>query len=370
MKNSVLSELMVRFFLCLLFLFTSLSAQTIGIFTTKSSSKPWDPDSIQTGITGSEEAVIYLSQHLAQLGYRVYVLAHIPEHSRHSAPSANPRFVSDWQQLPPVLDIGISWRVPRAAGQIRQRARKVYFWPHDSCIHRLTKEEVEGFDDVLWLSQSQRKQWMSWNAEWGAFTHVFGNGINPEQFQEIEERSNPYSCIYASSYDRGLDVLLSIWPVVKSHFPKATLDIYYGWQSLDWLPEVQSKMQAKAAELRMLDVREHGLVGHRELTRAFERASFWTYPCTALDVETFCITGIRAQCAGAIPVIINGSAFMETVQDGYKCTSASEYLATLLRALGDAEKISVEQRQESRDFVLKNYTWGKIASRWKELFTE
>ena len=129
--------------------------------------------------------------------------------------------------------------------------------------------------------------------------------------------------------------------------------------------EKETALRAKVIAAESLDVREHGLVSHEDLTRAFEKASFWTYPCIAPEV--FCITGIRAQLAGAVPVIIQGSGLYETVPNGFSCKTSQEYEATLIKAMGDAEKITLEDRKAMGDFVLK-YTWEKIALKWKEVF--
>lgn len=67
------------------------------------------------------------------------------------------------------------------------------------------------------------------------------------------------------------------------------------------------------------DVREHGQVGHEDLNRAYENSSFWLYPCTW--PKTFCITALRAQFVGAMPVIHEQYALAEIVRHGYKCTS-------------------------------------------------
>jgi glycosyltransferase involved in cell wall biosynthesis len=251
---------------------------------------------------------------------------------------------------------------------LKNYARKVYLWPHDECgFPGLTQELIQSFDDVLWLSKWQRMHWASGYPTFAKYTKTFGNGVNLEQFQSLKPRSNPYSCIYGSNYARGLEVLLDCWPQVKKRFPKATLDIYYGWQHWQQMtPEKEQKLRTQVAQLKTLDVQEHGLVSHEELNRAYEKASFWTYPCTMIEV--FCITALRAQLAGAIPVIIEGSALPETVRHGYKCSKPEEYAATLIRAMEDAEKISLQDRKPLGDFIRKEYTWEKIARDWKELF--
>lgn len=341
--------------------------KTIGIFTSSLyGAEPWDPDSINSGITGSEEAVIYMSQKLALLGYKVTVFGDPPLNSPHSLPTANPLFIPANFAEGAQFDIAIAWRMPEVAARLRKGSKCVYFWPHDICTERYTKEQIEGFDDVLWLSQWQRKQWISMNPAFVKFIKIFGNGINVEQFHTVEERANPHSLIYGSNYGRGLEILLDLWPAIKKQFPKATLDIYYGWQHWGLLsPVKEAKMRVQMANLISLDVHEHGLVGHAELNRAFEHASIWAYPC--IDQEVFCITALKAQFAGAVPVIIEGSALQETVRHGFKCST--DYYGTLVKAMQAVEKIPVAERKKMGEFILQEYTWDIIARKWKQLFT-
>ena len=189
---------------------SQLDAQkTIGIFTVKVEGvKPWDPDAILSGISGSEEAVIYLSQSLTKLDYKVIVFGDPPQGSRYSLPGSNPLFVPLDSLHVPLLDIAISWRMPAIAEGLKKIADKVYLWPHDTCAEKLTEAQIEAFDGVFWLSEWQRRQWISVNPSFTKFTPIFGNGILPEQFNPVQQRENPYACIYGSNYARGLEILL------------------------------------------------------------------------------------------------------------------------------------------------------------------
>lgn len=365
----------LHFFFCLAPFILQGLPPSIAIFTGTTNDREdhrWDPDIIKTGITGSEEAVIYISQKLANLGYRVVVYGDIPEGSRYFSPDANPRYVpSDFLQLDTPFDIGIAWRQPETGKNLKKFAKKGYFWPHDPPDQQIEPSLIEAFDGVLWLSRSQREEWIKINPAFGQFTYIFGNGINPEQFGPIQERKNPYSCIYASCYRRGLALLLDLWPKVKKHYPLATLDIYYGWRKSALTSPIEKfGLEAKIRSLEFLGVKEHGLVGHEQLNEAYQKASFWTYPCTSLRMETFCISALRAQFSGAIPVIISGSALKETVPHGFQCDEAKDYLNTLLYAMSQAEKISLDTRKAQRAFILEKYTWEKIAFLWKQYFEE
>ena len=111
-------------------------------------------------------------------------------------------------------------------------------------------------------------------------------------------------------------------------------------------------------------MREHGLVGHEELNEAYARASFWTYPCIA--PETFCITALRAQLSGAVPVVLLGSALNETVRHGYGCRERDQYLFTLIQAMQKAESITLNERKSFGEFVKREFTWPEIAKKWRQ----
>ncbi len=361
----------MRALLLLLSLLTTLWAgeqKTIAIFTCKAYGLEWDLNSIKSALPGGEEAVVYMSQELANLGYKVTVFANPPKDSSSRAKEANPRFADADENDGTRFDIAISWRMPGEGTALKKRAKKVYLWPHDIFVgNSLTKEQIDSFDDVLWLSEWQRDQWCEANPALKKFTKIFGNGVNPKQFSKVEKRKNPHACIYGSNYARGLSLLLDIWPEVKKEFPKATLDIYYGWQHWGLMtPEKEARLREQVIALNHLDVVDHGGVGHEELNRAYAQASVWAYPCTMS--ETFCITAIRAQLSGAIPAIIEGSALTETVRHGYKCSCQEEFLQTLFKALRAAEKISVKERKKMGDFVREEFTWAIVANKWRDLF--
>ncbi len=343
-----------------------MQQRTIGIVTYKVSAlEPWDPDTLQKGITESEEAVIFVSQKLAKLGFKVIVFADPPKGSLHSTIDANPRYVNLGliHQIP--LDIAISWRMPLIGGDLRRMAKKVYLWPEDTIEYTINPAIDLAFDNVLWISEWQRKQWIHFVLQFAKFTRTFGHAINPEEFLPAVQRENPYSCIYESNYGHGLEILLTIWPTVKQHYPRATLDVYYGWQHSDSLsPEKEARMRNLLSTLQ--DVQEHGLVGHAELNSAYRKTSFWTYPCIAS--ETFCTAALRAQMSGVIPIIIEGSALKETVRHGFRCNKPENYLGILLEAMREAEKIPVDQREQMKQFILEKYTWEKIAAGWVEVF--
>lgn len=339
--------------------------QSIAIFTFHPETfTPWGPNSIRQGIGGSEEAVIYMASELTKLGNKVTVFNNRLEADEEKE---DPRYLPPQMAGKERYDVAIVWRIPEIITHIRPLAKKVLFWPHDTCGHQISKAVFQEIDEVLWLSKWQRAQWISVNPYFEKFSRIFGNGLEASQFPEIRTKKNPYACIYGSNYARGLNYLLDIWPDIKQDFPKATLDVYYGWDHWGLLTKLQEQtLRDKLHQLKNAGVTEQGKVGHKELAQAYAKASLWTYPCT--HAETFCITAIKAQAAGCIPVIVQGSALNEVSSSGYQCETHHQYPELLKKALQEAPDKTLQERKSLREKVLDQFTWKKIAERWQFLF--
>lgn len=120
-------------------------------------------------------------------------------------------------------------------------------------------------------------------------------------------------CFYASSPDRGLDTLLRAWPKVHAAHPDATLKVTYGATEYD-LPGVEFL----------------GEISEEEMNQLYKESDIWCHPCNGGELQ--CITGLKAQAAGCVPVIIPAMALSETVKYGF-FSNEKRYTETLIRAL-------------------------------------
>lgn len=334
-------------------------------------------DSTQ-GLTGSEEAVVYASRELVKRGYQVIIFGN-PEVN--NLWFENPLYLN-YQYLQRLsnesrpFDIQLIWR-NFDSSQNYKFAKANFVWPHDLISKQnFTEEGLSGLSNILWLSEFHRQ---AAAASTGCnrlldYKAVCGNGVLSEQFSERVERK-PFACIYASNYVRGLEVLLGLWPSIKSEFPEAELDIYYGWNTWSRVSEEWLKsMKLKIVNLERLGVREHGLVDHKTLARAFQKASFWLYPCTF--PETFCITALKAQIAGAIPVVntTGAGAVNETVQFGFKSEkegdSWNSYLDNVKVAMRTPSSNLDEVRSSMKRWVEENHLWKNVVDRWESVFNK
>lgn len=333
----------------------------------------WDPDKTRSGLTGSEEAIVYAGQALATMGHTVTVYANPPPKSVYSLPRANPRYLPEpqWKEDSKPFDMVVMWR--RTDFSVGTRRGPVYFWPHDLPTHTFGVEYLTG---AFFLTNFHRDEYLKITPALKDVPYcICGNGLQLEDFPTPTELpTNPYACIYASNYARGLSVLLNAWPEIHEKFPEATLDIYYGrqvWNSIS--PEALRDLIALIEELKPQGVTERGQVGHQELALALRRASLLTYPCS-LKSETFCITAIKAQAAGLIPVTTRIDALAETVHpeapavpDVATPGARKYYKHHLMKVMENIEEHGTLERRRSYHTFASAFTWDATVSHWLRL---
>lgn len=176
---------------------------------------------------------------------------------------------------------------------------------------------------------------------------------------------------YASSYDRGLDVLLKMWPDILKKFPDATLDIAYGWDLFDAgfrnNPERMAWREKINKLMEQPNITHHGRVGKEELAKIRRECGVWAYPTYFAEIN--CITALDSQVDGLVPVTINDFALKETVGSGvrvdgdiYDEATKKAWLDGLFKVMSD-EKYYQQESEKAREFA-KNFIWDNIAERW------
>lgn len=186
---------------------------------------------------------------------------------------------------------------------------------------------------------------------------------------------NSKRIIYTSSYDRGLQHLLEMWPDIRKAVPDAELEVFYGWQLFDkFYSNNPSSMMWKERIVKLLGqegIVKHGRLSQPELAEEMKTCGIWSYPTHFGEIN--CISAIKAQAYGCEPVVINYAALKETVQFGRKIDgdiydeeTKEEYKKQLIDALKNP--MSEEKRQEMMAWAKEKYSWDKIAKDWTEVF--
>ena len=187
---------------------------------------------------------------------------------------------------------------------------------------------------------------------------------------------NPKLMISGGSYDRGLQHLLDMWPKIRELVPDAQLRIFYGWQTFDAMakgnPQMQDWKENMVQKMRQDGITHLGRISHDACIKEHEMAGIWSYPTHFGEIS--CITAMRAQAYGSIPVVINYAALKETVQYGVKVEgdiydqeTKDIYLKELVALLNDPER-QKKIRAEMMPWAREKFAWSAVAKQWDAEF--
>lgn len=351
--------------------------KSVAIMTGDTALDEWGPWSLKDGIGGSEEAIIRLAPKLQALGYKVVVFAKPGAHIGLDK-NTGVMWRNYWDcNLDDQFDIFVAWRAPFIFEK-KIKARKTYLWLHDVMEPgEFGQNRIDNFDKCILLSKYHRSLFPMIPDN---KVLLSGNGIDSEEFEQYDKigkhKRDPHKMVYTSSHVRGLAYLYNIWPEVKKAVPDATLDVYYGRESYDAVhkgnPERMKWMDEMIQKAKDLEgVTDHGKVGQDKIMEVFQRAGIWPYPCPFPEI--YCITAIKAQASGAVPVASNYAALDETIQFGHKqdfkefddadLEKYKESLIWWLQHPEEQEKIRPKMIEWAR-----TQTWQAIADQWTEDF--
>lgn len=350
-------------------LFPPRSKNRIVIYCGKSYEK-WGPFSVKEGIGGSEEAVIYLAPLLAAKGWTVDVYGYLDQEVQVQGVNWKPYHTWDPQFDRP--DIFIAWRVPEMIERFAPpRPTRCFLWAHDVVTpDSWNPARIERLDHLLVLSRYHRTFFPMISEEKIIYTR---NGIVLDDFLGHYER-DAYRCVYMSSPDRGLDILLRGWGDIKKAHPQATLGTYYGFtKNFDEKHRGDySKIAYKNEMLALLQqdgIEYLGRRPHGEIARACLTGGLWTYPCIFSEIS--CISAMKAQAGGLVPVVNNYAALAETVQHGIRMKPdglmEKDYIQAVIAALSEPQRIEA-MREPMRVWAHEQFGWEGVAEQWHAIF--
>lgn len=343
-------------------------------FLAPGSIESWDPRKWETGgLGGSETAIIKLGEEFAQQ-HRVYVYTNTDSPGYY-----NGLCFRDQQQFHPQVgtDLLIAWRLPEAADW-NINCRRLVLWMHDTDAgDRLTEDRAARFDYIVVQTEWHKQYMLSLYPFLDPNKlQIIGNGVDISRF-DVALDFNKYKIVYASSPDRGLDLILEyIWPRVIEAVPQAELHIYYGWESFNAAATLYPQLAPFKAQMDHLLLNSkkvvlHGRINQAELAREFQDAAIWLYP--TYFPETYCITAVEAQLGGAIPVTNRYAGLAETVNSGVIIDGdvrdpkvLEGYVQAVLHLLRQPKSELVEFRRR----VIENapaVTWSQRAQAWLQL---
>lgn len=337
------------------------------------SSEPWGPPSLNTtGIGGSETAVVHIARLFARAGWRVDVIGSFDylEGVYEGVAYVEPKRLG----ATPKTDVLVVWRDPQG-WRLPIEAKVRVAWLHDYLYGPNVGADLARFDRVLGVSQ--------WHADLLASaysltnTDFVPNGIELARFDKPEVKKVPFQCVWSSSPDRGLDLLLALWPKILAVEPAATLQAAYGWQGIDQRIRMgdEGALRFKDHVMRTIDglpsVTWHDRLSQDKLAEI--KCQSWMAPYMTEFGEVSCISMMENMAAGAVPVTSATGALKETVGDGgyvihgspYSTTTHDFFLRICHAVLGEANARRV--KEVSGRERAKLLTWEASFARWQRI---
>lgn len=350
----------------------------------------WGPQSpYTTGLGGSETAAVEMGKSLTRRGHQVQIYGRFTDEDEgvHDGVTYT-RFdrVLDPGEI--ACDVFISSR-NKDALSLKPDARMTALWVHDIHCGDDFQWKLPKFDRILCLSQWHAKHFLSYyphlKREKIAVTRN-GLALNrfypKENWAEVQKmKSDGMRFTYSSSPDRGLDLLLTMWPTIRQMSSGAELHIYYGFNTWEKMAEKSPETLARIAWLKERirknedkGVVFHGRANQTEVAESQMKSSMWLYPTDFK--ETSCITAMEAQAAGAVPVCTSLAALSETVKHGMlikpyagELRYEHDFLLSTKHGFDRPDELAIVG-ELGRRYALENLSWDGVAAQWEQIFGE
>lgn len=297
--------------------------------------RPFDFDRIEDdprGLTGTDNSFLGYARGLAGRGHAVSLFCSLQRERRTWRDGVLSASVYPYEERRGIdakaFDAALAWNDIRGLRDVDPRVLRVL----DTQINDYgytTPEDHAAVDLYLAPSAPLARRLEPMARQQGATGawRVAPNGCDPTVY-DVGAKV-PGRCIYASSPDRGLHVVLECWARIRREVPHAELRIFY--HSLDkWFGEIAqnerdpqwtSREHARRATIARALIDQPGVevvgsVSRRRMAREYSEAMVVTGPTTTISfTEGFGVAVLEGCASGAVPCISTVDAFGE-IYDG------------------------------------------------------
>jgi glycosyltransferase involved in cell wall biosynthesis len=339
------------------------------------------------GLTGSELSCIEYARAMKARGHEVVLVVGQPMARREwqgldVRQLDSPRVVED-------CDVVYSWNEPNLFFEVAPGPLRVVNQQLNDFAY--CRAGWEHHVDLVTSPSAHHLAYLQKQAPGVKAWEVMPNGCDPTQY--ASDRRVPGRVIWASSADRGLHLLLSMWPEIKQRVAHASLRCFYHFEPAhfddyeavgqnvhpDLLEIAQRKRYIRYAMGKLAgptwDVEHVGSVSRERMAREFEQAEVLAYPCDTIRyTEGFSVTTMEACASGCLPIITDidalgqiygGAAPMVPVANGFTKNARVEFVELVVRGLAN-EDWRDEQASLAR-MLAEQHAWPVLAERLEKM---
>ena len=340
---------------------------------------PWSPADLEDrGLGGTETGVVRVAAELAARGHEVTVFAAVAGAGLAAGGVAwRPR--DDWEPAAS-RDVLLAVRAPGAVAASAGDGAVRLLWLHDpDGVPGFTPQIAERTDAVLavsgWHAERLRDR-LTLPAE---RVVAVGNGVDPLPAPPgtVRERR----VVTTIQPERGVDVLLELWPEIRAAVPGATLSCCHA-PVYDHIaprnPRVAAHRERIAELATQPGVELLAPLGRHALGALLARSRVWAHPSWSTPwevpfLETSCIAAMEAQAAGLCVVASAWGALPETVVAGRLVepldAPGPRWRAALAEAIVEGLTDEAVQRRAAEDGprAMAGRDWAAVTGRVLEV---
>lgn len=274
------------------------------------------PDHANKGLGGTENFAVYLAQAMVQQGHEVYFYNQAPVHNQEYS-GIKWSNLEDFDPSQPA-DLLISFRMREIFQESVAAKQRVLILADTESVGLGSDVRTGRITAVVAVSAWQRDKIA---AEEDLVTDpcwiLSSNGINAIEFEDHVQKV-PGTCIHTATPERGLGLLLDVWPDIESHEAvkasglKPSLHLFSSF--MGWgvsAAENEEMCRESYAKIDRMIASGLAIVNHKhtpapELRSYQQQADLFLY-ITNFN-ETYCISLTESMAAGTVPVVSNRAA--------------------------------------------------------------
>jgi|688.fasta_scaffold00200_3 hypothetical protein len=329
----------------------------------------WNSSTLNSkSLGGSEKAVIYLSKSLPK-NYKIYIAGDQLEEEIDNIEYVNRENLQELLYTTKFHTIIISRYVSFFVKFKDYKCYQLVLYPHDTMFlsyplkleDNILEEYIEITDYIMCLTEWHKSILIHHhNIIKNTNFKIINNGINLPDFEtdelnKIIKIKNKF--IWSSCSERGLDIILKMWPEILEEIPDATLDIC----SYKVFPANDTDLDMKKIIDKFDSIVHHGQLNTAQLYKLMKTSEYWLY--TNTFPETSCITAMEMLMNNVICLYYPNAGLVETIGDyGVQVKKGTE-IDTLLSLFEERKNIL---RKNGKEYAI-TCSWKNRAKTWSSL---
>jgi mannosyltransferase OCH1-like enzyme/glycosyltransferase involved in cell wall biosynthesis len=252
---------------------------------------------------------------------------------------------------------------------------KFFIWAHDTSLLpygcKLTSQQIitkwnKYIDGCICQTNWHANEYKKLYPELTDKINIINNGIDTSLFTVNttndfrHKRTNKF--IYTSCSERGLFVLLKMWPTILENFSDASLVI----SSYNNFPKNNDDIEMK----KIIDnypnsITHLGKLTSEKLYQEMYTADYWLYPTSYC--ETSCITSMEMLANGVICIYYPVAGLVDTIKDyGIPVNNTNEVLECLNKLSSEPNRKN-EIRQRGITYAFQDCSWSNRVNEWLKI---